>query len=616
MRGAKSLVYAALLRRGAAALAATAAATSVVSIASVAHADVAANHVRDVRVRATDAGGAEIEIVGTGAPSYNVRVADGGRRLLVDLTDSDVAGAPAAITTPVGVVGGVLTQGYGTAAGSMTRLSVSLQRTATYRVVPQGTSLRVILTPSGPAVPGSGPPPAAQAANTPAPPTALVRDVRFERAPATVSGCAPYGCDRVLVDLGSIPAYSLSTSSTGRAQLQLKATALPETLARTLDVTAFQGSLKSITASHDAASGNTVLELDRQSDVSGTISVEGGLLVWSFPVPKPVNAPPRVAQLHIDGRAVGKDGGSVRHVVTVAREPEPKGLPRIETSIHDEDPVAVETSGGGAAGFASTAGGNVLAQQRLHRPPHRPRPQGRRHPQRPAPPRRRRAREHRHRRRRDRHHHHPHAQRPVGSGARRRAPGQGPRHGAPGQPDPRRAARRAPEGARAPARRGRSRSSSSRRSRRASSRSATRRPTSSRQRAKDLLSPRGSIAVDERTNVLIVRDIAGNLNQIEELVRSLDTQTPQVLVEARIVEATSSYLRDVGIQWGGDATFSAATGNPTGIAFPSSVGVAGGTTTTTRRRRASRRSRATSRTRTSRSTCRPRSAPGTAARSA
>src|SRR5690606_32646234 len=56
-------------------------------------------------------------------------------------------------------------------------------------------------------------------------------------------------------------------------------------------------------------------------------------------------------------------------------------------------------------------------------------------------------------------------------------------------------------------------------------------------RAAELLSSRGSIAVDERTNVLIVRDVAGNLDQVEELVRSLDTQTPQVLIEARIVEA-------------------------------------------------------------------------------
>src|SRR5205807_2451789 len=96
------------------------------------------------------------------------------------------------------------------------------------------------------------------------------------------------------------------------------------------------------------------------------------------------------------------------------------------------------------------------------------------------------------------------------------------------------------------------------------------------QRAREMLSPRGSIAVDERTNVLIVRDVDANLNQVEELVRSLDTQTAQVLVEARIVEATSRYLRDVGIQWGGDATFSEATGNPTGIAFPSKVTTAGG----------------------------------------
>jgi type IV pilus assembly protein PilQ len=95
-------------------------------------------------------------------------------------------------------------------------------------------------------------------------------------------------------------------------------------------------------------------------------------------------------------------------------------------------------------------------------------------------------------------------------------------------------------------------------------------------RAKELLSERGSIAVDDRTNVMIVRDVAGNLNQIEELTRALDTQTPQVLVEARIVEATSRYSRDIGIQWGGDASFSPVTANPTGLAFPNSVGVVGG----------------------------------------
>lgn len=95
-------------------------------------------------------------------------------------------------------------------------------------------------------------------------------------------------------------------------------------------------------------------------------------------------------------------------------------------------------------------------------------------------------------------------------------------------------------------------------------------------RVRELLSSRGTVSVDERTNVLIVRDVAESLDDVEELVRSLDTQTPQVLIEARIVEATSTYLHDVGIQWGGDFSVGTATGNPTGLAFPSSVSVAGG----------------------------------------
>src|SRR6185312_6495248 len=118
MRGATSLICAALTGM------------AVMASGDAAYADAAANHVRDVRVHAADgvSGGTEIEIVGTGAPNYHVRVADGGRRLLVDLADSDVAGAPAAITTPVGVVGGVLTQGYDTEVGHMTRLAIALTK--------------------------------------------------------------------------------------------------------------------------------------------------------------------------------------------------------------------------------------------------------------------------------------------------------------------------------------------------------------------------------------------------------------------------------------------------------------------------------------------------------
>jgi type IV pilus assembly protein PilQ len=555
------------------ALAATGAAASVVLTGTTASAQATTNHVRDVKVHASDGGGVEIEIVGTGAPSYNVRVADGGRRLVIDLSDSDVAGAPAAITTPVGVVGGVLTQGYETSVGHMTRLTVNLAQPTTYRVVPQGTNLKVLLAVTDPglklgkAAPGPAPEPASTA-------TAIVRDVRFERAPATSSGCAPYGCDRVVVDLGSIPAYSLTMSATGRPRLELRATALPETLARTLDVSAFGGALKTVTASRDAATGTAILELDRLAEVPGTISVEGGALIWSFPVPKASTQPSPIAQLHIDGRAVGKDGGAVRRVVTVAREKELAELPKIETSIHDADPV-IETAGGGAAGFASAAGNSVLGQARytgrrinidlkdadIHNVLRLLADTG---------------------------HVNVVTADDVGGTITIRmvnvpwdqvldvvlqAKGLGMvrtgnliRVAKLDQLQKERELKLA-----------------------AMKQEYELTPLETRlipisyatadelqQRAKELLSPRGSIAVDERTNVLIARDIGANLNYIEELIRSLDTQTAEVLIEARIVEATSKYQRDVGIQWGGDSTFSAATGNPTGVAFPSSVGVTGG----------------------------------------
>ena len=182
------------------------------------------------------------------------------------------------------------------------------------------------------------------------------------------------------------------------------------------------------------------------------------------------------------------------------------------------------------------------------------------------------------RRRRQGHGHDPHARRAVGSGARRHRQGQGARHAARGQPDPRRAAGGAREGAGGGGGACRRRRSSSSRSRPSSSRSATPTARSILPRIAEVMSPRGKVSVDARTNQLIVTDVAANIELAEELVHNLDTQTPQVLIEARIVEARTTFTRDIGIQWGGDAITSAATGNPTGIAFPSTVGVAGGAT--------------------------------------
>jgi type IV pilus assembly protein PilQ len=95
-------------------------------------------------------------------------------------------------------------------------------------------------------------------------------------------------------------------------------------------------------------------------------------------------------------------------------------------------------------------------------------------------------------------------------------------------------------------------------------------------RVKDVLSERGVVSVDDRTNVLIVKDVQEALVRAEGLVRNLDTETPQVLIESRIVEASSNFNKALGVQWGGNAAFTQVTGNPTGLSFPNNAAIGGG----------------------------------------
>jgi type IV pilus assembly protein PilQ len=93
---------------------------------------------------------------------------------------------------------------------------------------------------------------------------------------------------------------------------------------------------------------------------------------------------------------------------------------------------------------------------------------------------------------------------------------------------------------------------------------------------KDVLSDRGTVTVDDRTNVLIVKDTQEALARAEGLVRNLDTETPGVLIESRIVEAASNFTQALGVQWGGNFGFSPATGNGLPVSFPNVMTGTGG----------------------------------------
>lgn len=66
-----------------------------------------------------------------------------------------------------------------------------------------------------------------------------------------------------------------------------------------------------------------------------------------------------------------------------------------------------------------------------------------------------------------------------------------------------------------------------------------------------LLSERGTAVVDERTNTLLMKDTAGNLEKIREVINMLDVPVRQVLIEARIVIAATTVGKELGVKWGG-----------------------------------------------------------------
>ncbi len=71
---------------------------------------------------------------------------------------------------------------------------------------------------------------------------------------------------------------------------------------------------------------------------------------------------------------------------------------------------------------------------------------------------------------------------------------------------------------------------------------------------KEVLSDRGTITEDARNKYLIITDVTQRIEKAKELITILDTPERQVLIEARIVEVSSTYSRDLGVNWGLDFT--------------------------------------------------------------
>jgi len=93
--------------------------------------------------------------------------------------------------------------------------------------------------------------------------------------------------------------------------------------------------------------------------------------------------------------------------------------------------------------------------------------------------------------------------------------------------------------------------------------------------AQSVLSARGQVQIDERTNTIILTDLQPRLSAAEELLDTLDRAEPQVEIEARIVQAGQEFARSIGVQWGLTGRVAPDLGNTTPLTFPNRGGVSG-----------------------------------------
>lgn len=74
--------------------------------------------------------------------------------------------------------------------------------------------------------------------------------------------------------------------------------------------------------------------------------------------------------------------------------------------------------------------------------------------------------------------------------------------------------------------------------------------TTSGSTSASLLSERGSVTMDQRTNTLIIKDTSESINNIHALINKIDIPVKQVMIEARIVSASDGFSKQLGVRWG------------------------------------------------------------------
>jgi type IV pilus assembly protein PilQ len=91
-----------------------------------------------------------------------------------------------------------------------------------------------------------------------------------------------------------------------------------------------------------------------------------------------------------------------------------------------------------------------------------------------------------------------------------------------------------------------------------------------------VMSDRGSVIVDRRTNTLIIKELPSHIDTVIAVIENLDIPEPQVMIEARIIETTKRFSRSLGVEWGLSGVSSPIYGNTTDLQFPNRGSVDGG----------------------------------------